>query len=348
MSFGIRPQRTTRWLVAVALLVLLSAGAVSAQETELVVRVNDTTAYPGEQNAVISIYMSNYFDTVAAFNMWVMLDRPDIMVFQTEVDTLFVTTYWDCLEWDEMTCIDSIMVSSGGDWDFYYTDTMVALWGNLDTTGTLVSGWDYVIASSLGGMGYDLNIVAIANGIGQPPNKYIPPQEDGLLIKMLADVYNIPDTMTDRTVNILIQTEMAEHFCFSNLVGQCIGGFDWDTLCDTTYWLCTQWAGDVCLNWIQVSSPPYDSITVECDSVIVGPGEGVVTYNGSLTVRPTALIGDVDCDGQINIADLVYLVCYMFQSGSPLECLENADCDENGDINIADVICFVQWMFPPQ
>jgi parallel beta-helix repeat protein len=58
--------------------------------------------------------------------------------------------------------------------------------------------------------------------------------------------------------------------------------------------------------------------------------------------------GDIDHSGAgepINIADLVYLVDYMFNQGPEPPCLEEADVDATGEINIADLVYLVDYMF---
>ena len=57
--------------------------------------------------------------------------------------------------------------------------------------------------------------------------------------------------------------------------------------------------------------------------------------------------GNVDGDplDEINIADLVYLVNYMFNEGSESPCFEEADVNGNGPLDIADLVYLVQYMF---
>jgi hypothetical protein len=62
--------------------------------------------------------------------------------------------------------------------------------------------------------------------------------------------------------------------------------------------------------------------------------------------------GDVNCDGVVNIADVVYLVTYLFLNG-PLPCIMvKADVNHDGVVNIADVVYLVTYLFlngpPPQ
>ncbi len=60
--------------------------------------------------------------------------------------------------------------------------------------------------------------------------------------------------------------------------------------------------------------------------------------------------GNVDSDllDQIDIADLVYLVAYMFQGGFPYSCEDEADIDGSGGetpIDISDLVILVAYMF---
>jgi len=55
--------------------------------------------------------------------------------------------------------------------------------------------------------------------------------------------------------------------------------------------------------------------------------------------------GDIDCSGQQDIADIVYLVNYMFVGGTQLPFWPSADCDASGAIDIADLVCWVNRIF---
>lgn len=57
--------------------------------------------------------------------------------------------------------------------------------------------------------------------------------------------------------------------------------------------------------------------------------------------------GDVDrSGGPIDIADLVFIVSYMFQGGEAPSCLDELDMDGSGGVpDIADVIHLVNYMF---
>lgn len=336
-------------LATILFVAVVGLGANSSQndtpDVEIVIDIGDTTAYPGEV-VVVPVYLSNYVDTIAGFNFWVQLDRPDIMVFSTVIGVFYDTTWWMCTEWIESDCFDSMIVQPGGQWDFFHVDTLEILIGSLDSTGTLTSGWEYLDARSLGGTGHDLNVAGIANLPAPPITPGIAPQEDGLLVKLVGQVYDIPDSMTDRTVNILVQTQLLDHFSFSDPQGNSIG-IVCDSIPDTSFWLCTQWAGDVCLSWQRVSGPPYDSISIDGYDIDCHIDTSIAhVFDGSVTVLLPIVYGDADCSGSADISDLVYMVDYMFAGGPALFCIENVDCDNDDLITISDLVCLVEWMFP--
>ena len=57
------------------------------------------------------------------------------------------------------------------------------------------------------------------------------------------------------------------------------------------------------------------------------------------------ITGDANADGDINIADVVYLVNYLFIDGFAPEPLEAGDANCDGVVNIADVVYLVNYLF---
>jgi len=326
--------------------VLVIAPSSHAQLPELFVEVGDTTAAPGATNTVISIFLSNYQDTVAGFNVWVQLDRPDIMIFQVDTQTVIDTSYWKCVTYAGPDCVDSI-AGTPSDYDFTYIGPKDVVFGNFDTTGTLCSGWESVDARSLSGFGYDLNIVGVANLPAPPIKTGIGPQAGGVLVKILADVYDVPDTLTDRDVGIIVNHEFIDHFSFSRPDGSTIGLTD-SVVFDTSYYVCTGWAGDVCLYWQKVSTPPADSIAIVEDTVSVINTSTVFINNGSLSVLG-GVCGDIDGNGssEANVSDLTYLVAFLFQGGPPPSPLwtGNIDCSTGDEPNVSDLTYLVAYLF---
>lgn len=57
--------------------------------------------------------------------------------------------------------------------------------------------------------------------------------------------------------------------------------------------------------------------------------------------------GDFNSDGQIDIADLMFMVEYFFNNGPAPVPVELADLNRDGAINIADLVWFVDYIFGP-
>jgi hypothetical protein len=55
--------------------------------------------------------------------------------------------------------------------------------------------------------------------------------------------------------------------------------------------------------------------------------------------------GDLNGDGNVNVADVTYLVSYLFQGGSPPPVLEAADVNADNRVNIADITYLVNYLF---
>ena len=55
--------------------------------------------------------------------------------------------------------------------------------------------------------------------------------------------------------------------------------------------------------------------------------------------------GDLNSDGQVDVADLTILVEFVFTAGSVPRVLETADTDGSCEIDISDVIYLIDFMF---
>ena len=76
------------------------------------------------------------------------------------------------------------------------------------------------------------------------------------------------------------------------------------------------------------------------------PTEDTVLYAGSAIITVIAYIcGDVDGSGAVNVADLTYLVDYLFFGGPPPPVLEAANVDGEGGVNVADLTYLVEYLF---
>jgi len=81
-----------------------------------------------------------------------------------------------------------------------------------------------------------------------------------------------------------------------------------------------------------------------------GSDIGALPYEG-----PNYLLGDLNRDGKVNIADVLFLLGYQFGGGPPPWCLALADVNADGSVNVADAIYLLGYLFgggpppvPPQ
>ncbi len=70
---------------------------------------------------------------------------------------------------------------------------------------------------------------------------------------------------------------------------------------------------------------------------------GMVKYGGWMNFP--YLKGDVDGSGDINVADVVWFIFYLFSGGAAPQPLGVADATCDGKINIADIVCLINYIF---
>jgi hypothetical protein len=358
MAFSRRPRRfsVSASLLVAAVIVILATPLVQAQTPRVILRVADTTAWPGQQNAVIAVYMDNFFpDIVTGFDITLRLGSPDIMEFKVDTVQEVFNRYFQCQEWDGDSCLNWIEVDSTQAYDSSSSEIIDVVKGNVDTSGTLCSGWEYMRVQSESGDGLDMRITGTADWFGAPFTPGISPQQGGVLFKVLGDVYDIADTIEDRTVVIGIEHGFFDDLIVSGEDGSAIGMYTREVI-DSNCYLCTQWAGDSCLNWERKSMPPWDWCDVDTiDQAYLDTNE-VVPIGGALTVlNPSGCCNGIrgnannDPEDKVNISDVTFLTTYLFgiPSGPPPECLEegNANGDPEEKTNISDVTYLINYLF---
>ena len=122
--------------------------------------------------------------------------------------------------------------------------------------------------------------------------------------------------------------------------------------------------GDACDNCPLIDNPGQensdtDSLGDVCDNCWYVSNPEQLDSNGNCPSPPYLedpkcgdacdfLCGDMDNSGGIDIADLVYIVDYMFNQGSepiPYLCVANVDGEGGEAIDIADLVYLVDYMF---
>ncbi len=356
-----------------------------AQNPVLKIKVDDAFACPGQLGAKVPIYLTNYEDTVHGYEMWMIMSNPDLAEFVVSVDTTAYTRYWACDEYDGETCTSYIECSnywhctqySGdfcidseftiGSWhcnsadlgvcfdstfipgyDSTSVDTVVGLFGGVDTVGTLTSGWEFMDTRSLSGLGYDYRIAAIADLYLPFDIEGLPPRtEPSVLFNSLVNVADIPDTATNRTVDINLNgsiLDLAPLFSdqYGNLIGMRI-----DTIPDTQFYRCTAWLppdNDICLSYQRVTGPPYDSIFVDSIPVTTLDTFKVIIESGSLTVLK-CLIGDVNSDDLYNLLDILSLSDDIYAKDFSPQDVWKGDFNCDCTVNLLDILSVIDMLY---
>ncbi len=89
-------------------------------------------------------------------------------------------------------------------------------------------------------------------------------------------------------------------------------------------------------------------ITIECNDP-ENPVEIIPVFVYTILIR-----GDANCDGKIDIADIIYLINYLFIGGPPPLLLVQGDANADEIIDIGDVVYLINYLFidgpppPPQ
>jgi len=82
----------------------------------------------------------------------------------------------------------------------------------------------------------------------------------------------------------------------------------------------------------------------------VGPNERYNGDNSSCVLKPCEcclppIRGDIGASGEIDIADLVYLIDYTFNDGPGPPCFMEADINHDKVIDISDLVWLVEYLF---
>lgn len=97
-----------------------------------------------------------------------------------------------------------------------------------------------------------------------------------------------------------------------------------------------------------ISKTPYNSVIGTADTlrlVSASLSNPLVRDSSSLILTVVAIRGDANNDGSITLADVVFLVAYLFKSGPAPQHYGTGDPNCDGLITIADVVYLVNYLF---
>jgi hypothetical protein len=216
----------------------------------------------------------------------------------------------------------------------------------------LIANWDLVKTRSISGTGTDILVTGLASlDITPPalPPPFPPRTSETLLFRLVADILCVPDTLTDRTARIMVESDFLDKFVFSRPDGTAIGLYG-VIVPDTVCWVCTTWVQGDCIDSMKSSFPPCDWTTIEQDTVPTLDTSKVYMFDGSLTVTAGCCIG---ATGNVNksagespdLSDLSLLIAYLTVTPRPtLQCLKEANVNALATIDLSDLSLLIGYL----
>lgn len=349
-------QKLALFVITAVLLTVCSntSFAEDQADCEVTLSLPDTVSEPYTE-ITIPVYFDNFVDSLRAIAIWIQSSRsPNVMAFLLDTVIVYDTTYWKCNQYSGPDCIDSTSVPVFDSWDFMHVDTSEFVAGLHDTTGTLVSGWEYVDSRSLSSNGTDILVVAVADLPGLPFTAASPTQQGGILVNIRAHVFDDTELFTDSIINLYFNTYFLENF---NIF---LGDGEWTPfigipVADTNCFVCTQWDIDNsvnppdtlgCLNWQQTALGPCDSVEITEDTLYVLDSNRVCVSDGSIKIVPPPVCGDLNGDGTgPNVIDLNFFINCIFRGMCPevLPIQGDVNCDTG--VNILDMNIIINYIF---
>ena len=155
----------------------------------------------------------------------------------------------------------------------------------------------------------------------------------------------------------------------SNMFSFCSGLTSLDlSSFNTSYLLLTNWMFSNCRNlktvyvgddWNANSLDDSEDMFKDCTSLVGGMGTTYDPYHvdaeyahidrgpsnpGYFTEKNASLRGDVNDDGNVNIADVTALIDYLLSGDASAINQAGADCNQDGSINISDVTALIDHL----
>jgi hypothetical protein len=91
---------------------------------------------------------------------------------------------------------------------------------------------------------------------------------------------------------------------------------------------------------VQVGGSPPDTLVESANM----PEEGVDSCGYFIGETPY-VCGDANGDGDVNVADAVFLIAYVFKGGPAPDPVEAGDANCDGDVNVGDAVYLIAYVF---
>jgi hypothetical protein len=193
-----------------------------------------------------------------------------------------------------------------------------------DTSGTLLSGWEYISAYSVDGDKQDILLIALANMPSPPFNYGFLPQQGGKLIKIRYHLLPIADSIGTIQLNLKFNND---NFSMCPPSGRSLG-IKADTIIN-----CLEYQGEVC---------------IRADTTIESYLDTSIVYvrNAVIDVHNEEICGDLNSDGKLNLLDILCQIRW-FKEGesSPgCSCLP-IDINNDAAFNILDILYLITYLY---
>lgn len=209
-----------QYLVLICLIMSLS-GFAQADEQRLAINVDQVTAPLEDKLITVRVWLSHPLDTIAGVDLYVRIPENDRILFAyNEVD-------------------------------------QTGIWPVIDTSGTMISGWEWIGINSKEGGNFDLKISALADWPDKVETLPALPAEKDLLVKLILRQRIDYPASTDTMLSVAIDSKSTG---FSDPHGNSIG------VVTTVERECQEYHGDSCLVWKNVRRGYLDTNVVRFSS----------------------------------------------------------------------------------
>ncbi len=150
--------------------------------------------------------------------------------------------------------------------------------------------------------------------------------------------------------------------CYNTYCGIRVSSSTWDISYNDVYgqdhnylWIPDQTGigGNISADPLFVNSSAGDYHLTLCSPCVdagdpadsIPPGGGIRIDMGAFEYQHEFIKGDVNGDGIVDIADIVYLINYLFLGTSAPDPLESGDANCDGVVDVADVISLINYLF---
>ncbi len=270
---------------------------------------------------------------------WMMENPPELTVSPSSL----VIESWECFNWPPLEPTGFEVFNAGGE-DMYWTAVWDAPWLTIDPSNAPNDDTAYAIVDIDG-----LVLGTYIDTVIFNPIFSITPPETVEVVLNINEQTQTPELNVEQTHYEFIfqenQVGTAEQpLTIRNLVGGCM-----------------QWSVSESVSWLDVepdTGTVPNSAFVGVNGFLLPPGK---TTGSFLVLSPGAvnspvevtvdmyvwMFGDADCEGSINIDDIVYLVEYVFNNG-PAPCPRSWVGDVNcshGQVDVDDIVYLINYVF---